>query len=263
MSAGPGSPERAPLGPLDSLAATPWWPWALPEVLESTPSTMADVERRAAEGRPEGTVVVAEEQTAGRGRRGRTWESAARAGLWWSLLLRPAASTDRLGWLPLVVGVGVARALRRVAGVDARLKWPNDVLVKDRKVAGVLAERLGSGDVVVGVGINVDQRASELPDGGTSLRMLGHPVDRTALLMDVLVSVAEAYRRWDAGDAFEGEYSALSCTLGHEVSADIGGHTLVGVASRLGRSGELVISDADGVEHVVSAGDVSIRHRPA
>lgn len=263
MSVGPGSPERPPLGPLNLLAATSWPPWPLPEVLETTASTMADVERRAAEGSPEGTVVVAEEQTAGRGRRGRTWESAARAGLWWSLLLRPAVRTDRLGWLPLIVGVGVARSLGRATGVEARLKWPNDVLVGDRKVAGILVERLGSGDVVVGVGINVDQVANELPDGGTSLRMLGHPVDRTALLVEVLACVAETYRRWDAGEAIEEEYADFSCTLGHGVSADLGGRVIVGVASRLGPSGELVITGADGVEHVVSAGDVTVRHRPA
>lgn len=219
---------------------------------------MADIERRASAGAPEGSVVVAEEQTAGRGRRGRTWDSAARAGLWWSLLLRPRAQADRLGWLPLVVGVGVARGLEEAAGVTVALKWPNDVLVEGRKLAGILAERLGDGSVVVGVGINVDQREDELPDGGTSLTASGHAVDRTQALVHVLASVASSYRAWESGADFREPYAALSATLGREVRADLGGRVLVGRADRLGPGGELIISDSDGTEHVVSAGDVTL-----
>jgi BirA family biotin operon repressor/biotin-[acetyl-CoA-carboxylase] ligase len=234
----------------------------VPEVLETTPSTMVDVERRAAEGAPEGTVVVAEEQTAGRGRRGREWQSSARAGLWWSLLLRPQVSADRLGWLPLVVGVGVARGLSSAAGAEAALKWPNDVLVSGRKLAGILAERLADGSVIVGVGINVDHDASELPEGGTSLRAAGHAVDRTDVLIQVLACVAEAYRSWASGIDMRETYTALSATLGREVRADVGDHVIDGRADRLGPSGELVITDQQGIEHVLSAGDVTLL-RPA
>lgn len=257
-----GQPERAPLGALDSLSQTAWAPWAIPEVLETTPSTMADVEHRAARGAPEGTVVVAEEQTAGRGRRGRTWESASRAGLWLSLLVRPTVPVEGLGWLPLVVGVAVARALRSVADVDARLKWPNDVLVSDGKVAGVLAERLGDGAVIVGVGLNVDQTEGELPEGGTSLRLLGRSVDRTHLLIAVLDEVATTYRRWQAGIDVAGDYAELSATLGQEVVADLGSEIVTGQAVSLGASGELVIRDARGEDRVVSAGDVTLRRMP-
>lgn len=223
---------------------------------------MVEVERRAGSGAPEGTVVVAEEQTAGRGRRGRGWDSAARAGLWWSLLLRPTVPVDRIGWLPLVVGVAVARALRARAGLDARLKWPNDVLIDDGKVAGILAERLADGAVVVGVGINVDQPADELPAGGASLRMLGHVIDRTQLLVDVLEQVASIYRSWNSGADMGQAYADLSLTLGSEVSVDPGARSIAGLAVRLGTSGELVIRDSAGVEQVVSAGDVSLRHMP-
>lgn len=247
-----------PLGSLDSLAQPPWAPWPVPVVLETTPSTMTEVERLAADGAPEGTVVVAEEQTAGRGRRGRTWDSSARAGLWWSLLLRPRIPADRLGWLPLVVGVGVARGLHTAAGVQVELKWPNDVLVSGRKLAGILAERLADGSVVVGVGINVDQDESELPEGGASLRTSGHVVDRTEALVQVLVSVAQAYQEWASGVDVRDAYTALSATLHHDVQAHVGDRVIVGRASRLGASGELVLTDPEGVEHLLSAGDVTL-----
>jgi BirA family biotin operon repressor/biotin-[acetyl-CoA-carboxylase] ligase len=262
MSTVDGSPERLPLGSLADLERTAWAPWPLPEVLASTPSTMADVEQRAADGAPEGTTIVAEEQTAGRGRRGRTWDSPARAGLWWSLLLRPSQPVDRLGWLPLVVGVGVARALESAAGVDARLKWPNDVLVGDGKVGGILSERLGDGAVVVGVGVNVDQDVAEMPPGGASLRSLGCTVDRTTLLVAILAAVASVYRRWNAGADLSEDYVALSVTLGQEVTADLGARLITGHAVRLGASGELVVHDGEGTEHIVSAGDVTLRRMP-
>lgn len=266
MSSHTGRPEREPLGSLAGLARTSWSPWPLPEVLESTPSTMADVERRAAEGAPEGTAVVAEEQTAGRGRRGRSWDSPARAGLWWSVLLRPPLPPERLGWLPLVVGIGVARGLRQAAGVEVRLKWPNDVLLDGRKLAGILAERLGDGGVIVGVGINVDQGASELPDGGISLAGAGAVapagLSRTRVLMDVLAAVADAYRQWLQGEDMRQEYVGLSATIGEEVAADLGGSVLAGRATGLGVSGELLIVDDAGTEHQVSAGDVTLRRMP-
>lgn len=262
MSAGAGSPERAPLGSVESLASSTWAPWPLPEVLETTPSTMLEIEHRAAAGAPEGTVVVAEEQTAGRGRRGRTWESSARAGLWWSLLLRPRVPADRLGWLPLVVGIGVARGIARASGLVPGLKWPNDVTIGGAKLAGVLAERLADGSVVVGVGINVDHAAQELPEGGASLRTLGCSIDRAELLLAVLVDVADAYRAWEAGADLSGEYAERSVTLGRDVVADLGDRVITGRATRLGPSGELVILGEDATEHVVSAGDVTLL-RPA
>ena len=262
VSGDPGSPERDPLGSLEPLTRTSWSPWPLPEVLQGTPSTMADVEARAARGAPEGAVVVAEEQTAGRGRRGRSWESPARAGLWLSVLLRPSTPVEQLGWLPLVVGVAVARALRSEAGVDARVKWPNDVLVGDGKIAGVLSERLGDGAVIVGVGVNVDQVEAELPEGGTSLRLLGSDADRTRLLVQVLDHVAQAYRSWQAGERMAAAYEDLSVTLGRDIVADLGDRSVTGRAVRLGPSGELVIEQADGEEIVVSAGDVTLRRMP-
>lgn len=271
MSQGAGSRERPPLGDLAPLLGGAW-AWPPPVVVETTPSTMVEVEERARAGAPEGTVVIAEQQTAGRGRRGRQWESPARAGLWWSLLLRPSTPVARQGWLPLVMGIAVARAVREATGLDVRLKWPNDLVIESGdagtgsttvvKLAGILAERLADGAVVVGVGINVDQSAEELPPGGASLRMLGASIDRTALLVSILDSAARAYRDWESGDDPHEDYSRLSATLGRRVSVDLGGRVIVGRATGLGSAGELIVETGDGTVETLSAGDVTLL-RPA
>ena len=243
-----------------------WAPWPEPRVLAPTGSTMVDVEQLAAQGAPEGTLVVAEEQTAGRGRRGRPWESAQYSGLWMSLLLRPDPSLDRIGWLPLVVGVGVARAVNAVTGVPARLKWPNDVVVvtdgQVGKLAGLLAERLADGAVVLGLGINVSHQADELPAGGTSLYLQGARVTRDAVLAEVLSEVARAYRSWCAGDDLATAYIELSATMGERVRVHRAGGDVVGTAAALGSGGELIVIDDAGREHAITAGDV-VHLRPA
>ena len=140
--------------------------WLALDVVPSTGSTNADLLARAADpGSPEGQVLVAEEQTAGRGRLGRSWSSVPGASLTFSVLLRPATvPAARRGWLTLLAGVAVASAVRSVAGVDAVLKWPNDVLAGDRKLAGILAEQSPDGSaVVIGTGLNVGRRARRAP----------------------------------------------------------------------------------------------------
>src|SRR5215469_16465836 len=132
--------------------------WLALDVVPSTGSTNADLLARAADpGSPEGQVLVAEEQTAGRGRLGRSWSSVPGQSLTFSVLLRPAAvPAARRGWLALLTGVAVASAVRSVAGVDAVLKWPNDVLVDDCKLAGSPAEQSADGSrEVIGSGTNV------------------------------------------------------------------------------------------------------------
>src|SRR5215470_6491119 len=136
--------------------------WREVRVVEETGSTNADLLAKARSGADEGLVLVAEAQTSGRGRMGRRWISPPRRALTFSVLLRPPVPPALLGWVPLLAGVAVASALERTAGVDARLKWPNDVLVGDAKLAGILAERWGDA-VVVGTGINGLQQRGELP----------------------------------------------------------------------------------------------------
>jgi BirA family transcriptional regulator, biotin operon repressor / biotin---[acetyl-CoA-carboxylase] ligase len=161
----PGSEEGRPV--LDAarlniaLGSSPGL-WREVRVVEETGSTNADLLAQARSGAGEGLVLVAEAQTSGRGRMGRRWISPPRRSLTFSVLLRPAVPAGLLGWLPLLAGVAVASALQQTAGVDARLKWPNDVLVDGAKIAGILAERWTNA-VVIGTGINVLQHRSELP----------------------------------------------------------------------------------------------------
>src|SRR5215468_535735 len=168
--------------------------WNAVEVKQETGSTNADVAQAARDGAAEGLVVVAERQTSGRGRMGRQWESPARAGLMFSVLLRPAADTpvSRYGWLPLLAGVAVVEAVRRLGEVDAVLKWPNDVLIDGRKCAGILAESVPDRGVVLGIGLNVTMREDELPvPEATSLALAGSAcTDRDPLLRALLRELA-------------------------------------------------------------------------
>jgi BirA family transcriptional regulator, biotin operon repressor / biotin---[acetyl-CoA-carboxylase] ligase len=247
------------------LSDAPGTLWTSVEVVASTGSTNADLLRR---GGPEGQVLVAEKQTAGRGRMGRSWVSQPGASLTFSVLLRPASVPPaRRGWLPLLTGVSVAVAVRQVAAVTAVLKWPNDVLVGSRKLAGILAEQ--SGDVVViGVGLNVSAPADELPvsSGGlraTSLLAEGATVSREAVLAEILRELEPRYLAF-TGDPSSGEtgllseYRALCATLGRVVRAELpGGRVLSGVARDIDTGGRLLIATGDGAPPTpISAGDV-------
>ncbi len=224
------------------------------EVVDSVGSTNAVVAERARAGDAHGLVVVAEEQTQGRGRQGRSWLSPPRAGLTFSVLVRPDLPAEKWGWVPLLSGLAVARALREQAEVDAVLKWPNDVLVEGRKVAGLLAEAVsdgvtGRGAVVVGIGLNVTTREAELPDGrATSLQLAGATVtDRGTLLKAVLRALADAL-----GDRAFPAYRELCSTLGRDVRVELpGGMSVSGVAEAVDDEGRLVV---DGTPY--AAGDV-------
>ena len=224
--------------------------WRL-EVLERTGSTNAVVAERALAGEPAGLVVVAEAQTAGRGRLDRSWMSPPRAGLTLSVLLRPDLPAARWTWLPLLTGLAVADALREHAGVEAVLKWPNDVLVAGRKVCGVLAEVPVPGAVVVGIGLNVTTRADELPhDGASSLALLGaETTDRGTLLRAVLRSLTATLADVEASRA---AWSQRCSTLGTRVRVELpGGMSVEGTAERVDDDGRLVV---DGIAYGV--GDV-------
>jgi BirA family biotin operon repressor/biotin-[acetyl-CoA-carboxylase] ligase len=211
------------------------------EVVEETGSTNADVAARARAGEAPGLVLVAEAQTLGRGRLGRTWTSPPRAGLTFSTLLTVPPSP----WVPLLAGVAVCRALGEAAGVDARLKWPNDVLVGDRKICGVLAE-VAAGQVVLGMGLNVSTRADELPPDrpATSVLLAGGTADRLTLLRAILRALAD--------DASSDDYRALCTTLGREVSVQLPDDAVAtGTATAIDDDGRLVVGGA-----AYAAGDV-------
>ena len=270
----PGSPysdlQRPPLAArsLQRALLVPGGLWRRLDVKTETGSTNADVADAARSGEPEGLIVVAEQQTAGRGRRERRWVSPPRAGLTLSVLLRPADVPQRQwGWLPLLAGVALREAVHRIAEVDAALKWPNDLLVGDAKCAGILAEVAGDA-VVLGIGLNVTTRADELPPvtglPATSLQLAGAvSTDRDPLLRALLRGLASWYAGWrDSGGDAEmcgllGAYRRHCATIGRDVRVHLPtGAELAGEVSTVDGDGQLVLRTADGTEHRVSAGDV-------
>ncbi|MEV6792446.1 biotin--[acetyl-CoA-carboxylase] ligase [Streptomyces sp. NPDC051320] len=262
--------------------------WTSLDVVRTTGSTNTDLVRRAAE-LPEGAVLVAEEQSAARGRLDRQWSAPARSGLFFSVLLRPGPEVpiERWGWLPLLTGVAVATGLSRSAGVDTALKWPNDLLVRvpkdsdklrpgeapfedERKAGGILAERADDGAVVIGIGLNVSLSAEELPvPTAGSLALAGAvSTDRDTLLRAVLRSLEHWYGEWRAagGDPaasrLQEAYAAGCSTLGRSVRAELPGDTsLTGEAVAVDGDGRLVLATAQGVQPV-GAGDI-VHLRPA
>ncbi|MCV2488546.1 biotin--[acetyl-CoA-carboxylase] ligase [Geodermatophilus sp. YIM 151500] len=277
--ADPSSPQRADgdRPPLDAAALTarlvrPDGLWRAVDVVEQVGSTNAVLLARAAdEDAPEGLVLVAEHQQAGRGRLDRAWVSPPRAGLTVSVLLRPDVPAARRGWLPLLCGVALAEAVATVAGVRTSLKWPNDLLAPDgAKLAGILAEAAGPA-VVVGTGLNVSTRPEELPDGGASLATVrGAAPDRAAVLAGFLGELERRYRAWTAGlgdpvsTGLARDYVAWCSTVGQRVAVTMpDGSLLEGVAEAVDWDGRLVVrTDAGPVE--LASGDVRhVRPRAA
>lgn len=241
--------------------------WRSLEVVQVTGSTNADLARAAADGAPEGTVLVAEHQETGRGRLDRTWTSPPRAGITVSLLLRPDVPASRRAWLPLLTGVALAEAVGEVSGVRTSLKWPNDLLAADgRKLAGILAEAVTTGGpaVVVGVGLNVSTRRDELPDTGTSLEAVtGGTVDRAPVLLAFLRTLEKRYLSWTAvlGDpvvsGLARDYLAWCSTVGQEVTVSLpDGSRLTGTADAVDWDGRLVVQ-TDGGPVELASGDVT------
>lgn len=250
--------------------------WREVRAVAETGSSNADLLAAAAAGAAEGTVLVAEAQTAGRGRLGRRWASPPRTGLTFSVLLRPdTVPAALLGWLPLLAGVAAAASVHAVAAVDATLKWPNDVLAGGRKLGGILAERNGTA-VVVGIGINVWQAQADLPPdvGATSLALASRARTtdtagdagglRERLLAVLLGELGRWYESWrdqaSPGDAdacgLRQEYLRRCATLGREVAVTMPGtEPVTGTAIGLDRAGRLEIRTSGGPVAVI-AGDV-------
>ena len=251
-----GDLDRPPLRALALQRALRPDGWRL-QVLQETASTNAVVAERARAGEAAGLVVVAEAQTAGRGRLDRSWVSPPRAGLTFSVLLRPDLPPAQWPWLPLWTGLAVATALRERAEVEADLKWPNDVLVADRKLCGILAEVPEPGAVVLGIGLNVTTTEEELPHAqASSLRLAGaRTTDRDTVLRAVLRSLTSVLE--DPAAAREA-YRERCSTLGRRVRVELPAErTVEGVAEAVDDGGRLVV---DGTAY--GAGDV-VHLRPA
>ncbi len=214
----------------------------------------------------EGTVIIAERQTAGRGRMGRTWTANPLENLTFSVILRPTVPAEDLNLLPLYVGVAVVDAVRRVTGLDVQCKWPNDLLLNGRKVAGILLEgslKESSVDfVVIGIGLNVNQREfpPELAGKATSLaRETGTEFDREELFREIMRSLETHYRSL-ARRGFSGViplWNERSNFVGQHVSLSQNGSVLTGVVAGLNDHGALLL-EQNGTQQAFLAGDVSI-----
>jgi BirA family transcriptional regulator, biotin operon repressor / biotin---[acetyl-CoA-carboxylase] ligase len=233
----------------------------------SVPSTMDLAMEAVLSGAPEGVVILADEQTAGRGRRGRVWSSPPRAGLYFSLVLRPphrVGEASALSLITLCAGVGVREGVMRTSGLATVLKWPNDVMCGPRKLAGILAEghAIGTADqaIVLGIGVNLRRTAypPEISARVTSVENeLGRAIDRAALLNGILASVSTWYARLRNGDAdgiLRAWREAAPSALGSRVSWADGERQ--GVTAGVDESGALLVTTAAGVERIV-AGELS------
>jgi BirA family biotin operon repressor/biotin-[acetyl-CoA-carboxylase] ligase len=241
-------------------------------VLDTAASTNALASRMAQEGAPHGTVVVAESQSAGRGRLGRHWYSPPGKNLYCSVLLRTALPGGRLAhwlsWTPLIAALAAARAIQTTAGLSPSVKWPNDILLGDRKAGGVLCESgdLGSGTpyVVAGIGLNVNIQADEFPEElraiATSLAAEAQrPFDRAVLLAALLSDLETRYDTFLAGHETDihREYVTRCATVGRQVRVErAGADPVTGRAMAVGTDGALKIVLADGSHLDIHAGDV-------
>ncbi|CAM3807304.1 biotin--[acetyl-CoA-carboxylase] ligase [Smaragdicoccus niigatensis] len=236
------------------------------DVVAVTGSTNADLVSVAGDRGADRKVLIAESQTKGRGRHGREWVSPPQAQIAMSMLLRiPEVPASELGWIPLLTGIAVTDALRSVAEVDAVLKWPNDLLINDKKVAGILAEMAGVGKdaaVVVGLGLNVSLKADELPVPEATSLVLEEAecTDRTTLIRAILRSFGDWYTRWENADftstALAPAYAERCSTIGANVRAELpSGDLLQGRALGVDSAGRLQIDTDKGIA-TVTAGDV-------
>ncbi len=235
----------------------------------SIDSTNAVAKELAGQGAPEGTLVTTEEQTAGHGRRGRSWVSPAGANLLFTVLLRPPMEADRVFVLTMVLTLAALKAVKRVTGIKAMIKWPNDLYVGTKKLSGVLTEFATTGKevdwAVLGMGINVGWHP-DVPEGGgvpatSLLEETGQRISRNELLFEILKEFESLY-----GDVVRGSLGALyeewnqNClVLGKAVVIESERERIEGKALRIDDCGALIIEDAKGVERRILTGDVSLR----
>lgn len=241
---------------------------------ESTGSTNPDAKRFAEEGAPHGATVVADRQTAGRGRRGRSWESPAGCSVYFTIVIRPAFAPDKASMITLVMALAVAEAIHEVTGLDTGIKWPNDIVVNGKKVVGILTEMSMTPEMneiqflVAGVGVNVNQNGpadfpEELRRTATSLKMeCGKTVDRAVLLERILARFEADYETFERSFCLSGlkqryEQRLIGRDAAVRVLDPAGEYT--GISRGITDTGELVVEREDGERTLVYAGEVSVR----
>lgn len=234
---------------------------------ESIGSTNEKAKILAINGEPHGTLILSEKQTMGKGRMGRKWESPKNEGIWLSIILRPNLSPEEAPKITLVAAVACARAIRKL-GINCAIKWPNDILYEEKKLAGILTEISAEIDrinhVIVGVGINVNTKkfTGELESIATSLYLIKEePVDRKKILIDFLKEFEYFYSKLEKGNFQDvlKEWKALNCTIGRNVKIIGKTKEIEGIAFDIDGFGALLIRKNDGSVERILSGDVSLR----
>ena len=232
-------------------------------------STNQYAKRIAEEGAPDGTLIIADEQTAGKGRSGRTWVTPPAEAIAFTLLLRPKLSPDRISMVTLVMGLAVTNAVNSLYDVSAGIKWPNDVVIKGRKLCGILTEMSAEvrqvNYIVIGVGINANLTSfpEEIREIATSLRLeLGCDINRAELIARVMTEFERLYAEFEAqGDlsAVMQEYNELCLNAGSKVRVLDPNGEYTGTSRGINSMGELLVETEDGQIQEVYAGEVSVR----
>ncbi len=241
-------------------------------LLPSTGSTNDVAKGLVSQNAPDGTVVLADEQTAGRGRMERQWFAPPGTCILCSILFRPNLAPVQAQWLTMLCAMAAADAVDRVTGLQVSLKWPNDLIVQAqqwKKLAGILTETGITGDrlsyAVVGIGINVNVAPCDLPalalDATSILAETGKETDRAVLLAALLARVEARYTRLQAGTSPHAEWAARLATLGRPVEASTPRGLLAGIAESVDENGALLLRTPDGKLHRLVAGDVTLARR--
>ena len=232
-----------------------------------TDSTMNVAHRLAGAGEPDGTVVVAEGQFKGRGRLSRSWISPKGKGIYLSVILRPEVPLFQVPLVTLMAAVAVAKGIREATGLQPEIKWPNDLLLKMKKVAGILTELNGELNrvnyIVLGIGVNVNARRSDLPGQATSLsEELSHPVDRIRSARILLTELDRSYAKFLAGESESilQEWRRFASFLGRPIRVAVQGKTIDGQALDIDSRGTLLVRTDAGLMESISAGEVLIVH---
>jgi BirA family biotin operon repressor/biotin-[acetyl-CoA-carboxylase] ligase len=234
------------------------------DAVESTNLTAIEL---AQQGEPEGTVILADEQLSGRGRGSRSWHSPAGVGIYCSIVLRPKMAPAKAQLITLMAGVSIVKAIALRTGLSPRVKWPNDIMINDKKVAGILLEsRVSGGQIgysVIGFGINVNNGSADLPEdirvNASSLLMeLKKPVDRSTLVIEIFSELERLYHRFQREDfpVILEQWRHYSSTLGQRVRIWQKDKATEGIAVDLAEDGGLLVKLEGGKKVVIHAGDV-------
>lgn len=252
------------------------------EYFKEIDSTNTYAKKLAGEGCPDGTIVLAERQTAGKGRLGRAWASAGEKGIWMSVVLRPGIPPEEVQMITLGASIAVVKAVKEVTGIQTGIKWPNDIVTEGKKVCGILTEMSCEQDrvnfVVVGIGLNVNHKQGDFPDEiidrAVSLRMLAEgrqtgiegeadkaKLKRSSIIKEIARQLEKVYFDINEGRAsgIIDQWKSYSATLGKKVRVSIKGVEYTGTAADITTDGKLVVDCDDGERREVVSGEVMVR----